>query len=217
MKKHVISLGGSILYNKIDSLNFSFLDEFVNLLYSLDGQFFIVVGGGILARELQKVAKNVTQENEYLDLLGITATKINADIVAKRLGCETKSFEEIDEKDKFVVTYGTKPGASTDLVAVNIALKFGIDEVINVTNVDHVYSNFEKKIPVYDITWNEYFDIFKVDLNNLKWSAGGHYPFDLIASLKCYENQMNVKILNNDIEKLKNLLVNNELIGTLIR
>lgn len=217
MKKYVISLGGSILYNKIDSLNFSFLDKFVELLGFLDGQFFIVVGGGILARELQNVAKNVTYENEYLDLLGITATKINADIVAKRLGCETKSFDELNDNDKFIVTYGDKPGASTDLVAVNIALKYGIDDVINITNVDYVYSNFEEKIPVYDITWKDYFEIFNVDINNIKWSAGGHFPFDLIASLKCYENQINVKVINSDIEKIKNLLINNELVGTLIR
>lgn len=217
MKKIVISLGGSVIYKDINSLNFSFLSKFSSLIRTLNCQVFIVVGGGILARSLQEVARKVTNNNDSLDELGILSTKINAKIVADELGVKIKSFDSIIGNENVVITYGTKPGASTDLVAVDMASKFDVDEVINITNVSYVYSNFETKIPVYNLSWQDYFKIFNVDSRHLEWSPGGHYPFDLIASFRAFSNGIKVRIMDDDIHKLSDLFFNDKFVGTLIK
>jgi uridylate kinase len=225
----VISLGGSLVCpDKVDDL---FLAAFSALLTqylsaAAERRVILVTGGGALAREYQRayyalVAKD-QQQSEIADWLGISATRLNAELVRRMLPgwCVDPVVHDPEGKFDFtgrvLTASGWKPGFSTDYVSVVLAERFRAELLINPTNIERVYSDDPRKNPdarpFNDITWKDYRAIVGEE-----WTPGKNAPFDPVASVRATASGLKVVIaLGKNLANLNNILEGRSFIGTLI-
>src|SRR3989338_384845 len=152
-KTIILSLGGSLIFP--DDLDKTFLGNFkktIEKYIKKDYRFAIVCGGGKLARNFQEIAsKEKRLTNEELDWLGIYATKINAFLLKSMLNENAENFivdnptKKIRLRNKIVIASGWKPGWSTNYDAVLLAKNLGVSQVVNMSNVDYVYTKDPRK------------------------------------------------------------------------
>lgn len=224
--KHiVISLGGSLIAP--DAIDVSFLSDFSKFIkeYVSKGyRFVIITGGGATARTYITAAQNITTpSNDDLDWIGIAGTRINAELL--RVLLSDISYEKIAmDPDAMPVTDkpiilggGWKPGNSSDLAAVHAALSVGAETVINLSNIDYVYTKDPRKFPdatpIKESTWSD----FRILLPE-KWEPGFNAPFDPVAAEKAESSNLEIAIMNGkNIENLKHYLNGQAFTGTVIR
>jgi uridylate kinase len=182
----------------------------------------IICGGGKICRNYQNAAKEIAEiTKEDLDWIGITATRLNAELVRSTFG-ETAyekvihdPYEEIDNSKRIVIGAGFEPGSSTDLRAVQVARRFGAGKVVNMSNIDYVYNDDPKKNPdakkLESISWAD----FRKLVGN-EWVPGLNMPFDPIASKEAEGLGLEVVIIGNDMGNLERLLRGESFKGTTI-
>lgn len=211
--RFVLSLGGSLVVP--DGIDTKFLSEFRQFIRhqvsAKKRRFFIVVGGGAIARHYIEAGQRVRGTNltsADVDWLGIHSTRLNAQLVRTIFQDLAdprviKHYEIILKIEKpIAIAAGWKPGWSTDYDAVTLCQDYGVRNVINMTNIDQVYTKDPRKFkdakPMVNVTWAEY-----RKLSGDKWIPGMNLPFDPIASRLADELGVTVKILNG--RKLENL------------
>ncbi len=227
MALHVISLGGSLIVpDRIDTDFLMYFKQFIIKRIEKGDRFILIAGGGKTARYYQEAAANVSGiDNEEKDWIGIHSTRLNAHLLKTifKLWANPKviknyktDLHEVEFNEKILIGAGWKPGWSTDYDAVLMAEKFGADSVINLSNVEYVYSEDPKMNPDakrYEvITWDEFKEIV-----GDTWDPGMSAPFDPIASKKASELKLKVAIMNGKlIENLNDYLDGKSFKGTLI-
>ena len=217
MQKIVISLGGSVVIP--DKIDMPFLNEFKKLILSYKNKkFIIIVGGGKLARDLQKKANQLkSPTDEELDWLGIYATRINAltlkDLFNIKENIITNPNSPVPNKP-ISIGAGWKPGFSTDYDAVLLAKNINAKIVINMTNVPYLYDKDPKHKDAKPITKTTWKQLRKLVGN--KWSPGLNMPFDPIAAKLAEKLKLEVLILGKDISNLKKAIDNKKFKGTVI-
>jgi uridylate kinase len=154
LDKVVVSIGGSILIpGNGDS---AFIKELAAMIEGLseDVQMVIVCGGGRTARYYADTGRALGGTDYQLDVLGIGATRLNAQLLSLALGSMPETVPETAEDaarlsspGRIVVMGGTVPGHTTDAVAMMVARELGAERVVNATSVDAVYSEDPKKNP----------------------------------------------------------------------
>lgn len=199
-KTVVLSVGGSLINpGKIQT---NFLKRLKKYLLSSPNKFILVCGGGAPARRYAKAGKAFGLSTKKTDKIGIAATLLNAELVRHVFGAPPVKREPNKTKfTKFLVAGGWKTGASSDYDTVLWAKKNSSNLVINLTNIDHIYTKDPKKSgakPLKKISWKEYRKII-----GDKWDTGIHVPFDPIASKFAQKNKMTVACING--KKLSNL------------
>lgn len=232
----IISLGGSLVApasptggpNEID---LDFLKKFKHILshYARSGEarekkrFFIIVGGGKVARVYQKAVLEFGAKSSDRDWIGINVTRLNAEVV-KQVFIENAYSKIITDPTKkvkttkdIVVGAGWKPGWSTDYVAVLIAKNHGAKTIINLTNIDYVYDknpkDFPDAKPIKEISWKD----FKKIVGD-KWIPGANKPFDPVASKLAAKLKLKVAMINGkNLERFEDFLNNKPFIGTTIK
>ena len=150
--KVVVSIGGSILVpGDNDSEYISKLAEMLKGIRD-EVQIAIVCGGGKTARYYAETGKALGGDPYQLDVLGIGATRLNAQLLSLALGDMPdevpRSAEETARRSqpgKIVVMGGTFPGHTTDAVATMVAREMEADRVVNATSVDAVYTDDPRK------------------------------------------------------------------------
>jgi len=203
----VLSLGGSLVVHDgaIDTQYLSDFNAFIReQVSSKKRRFFIVVGGGTTARQYRDAGEAVLHAHltrEDLDWLGIHATRLNAQLLRTILRDVAdprviKHYEIILKIERPVaIAAGWKPGWSTDYCAVTLCQDYGINQVINLTNIDQVYDQDPRKYPdakpLISTSWKDYRKIAG-DL----WQPGMNLPFDPIASKLAGDLRLTVKIVN---------------------
>lgn len=224
-KTIVISLGGSMLVpNGPDK---EFLAKFTQCILDFIQQgfrFCIIVGGGSVAREYQEVLRGASHcTNEDVDWIGIHATRFNAELVRRYMGSLAYSqvvwfpfSVEVFESFPVVVGAGHEPGNSSDLGAVLAACEFGASRVINLSNIEYVYSADPKvdshAFKLERLTWNEYLNLIPTT-----WSPGMSTPFDPIASRKAQECGVEVAMIyGKNLESMRDYIQGKEFSGTRI-
>ena len=231
MNTKILSVGGSIIApDKPDSV---FLTSFIAMIkdwLNADParRLILVAGGGAPARVYQNAYKEVAAElrenieGDAADKIGIMATRLNAELVKALCGELCKNdvvynpTENIEFSGRILVAAGWKPGFSTDNDAVLLAEKFSADTVLNLSNIEKVYTDDPKKNPsakpIDSISWQ---DFRKMVGDN--WTPGKNTPFDPIASKKAEE--LNLKVIcasGKNIENIKNILDGKDFVGTKI-
>ncbi len=231
MNTKILSVGGSIIApDKPDS---GFLTSFIAMIkdwLNADParRLILVAGGGAPARVYQNAYKEVAAElrenieGDAADKIGIMATRLNAELVKALCGELCKNdvvynpTENIEFSGRILVAAGWKPGFSTDNDAVLLAEKFSADTVLNLSNIEKVYTDDPKKNPsakpIDSISWQ---DFRKMVGDN--WTPGKNTPFDPIASKKAEE--LNLKVIcasGKNIENIKNILDGKDFVGTKI-
>ncbi|MFI5265658.1 MAG: UMP kinase [Candidatus Levyibacteriota bacterium] len=227
--KIVISVGGSLLVpdGGVSVPFLSKLNAFIREELKTDPnrQFFLVVGGGTVARNYRDAGRNVVGHEltpEDLDWLGIHATKMNAHLVRTVFRdiahpYVIKHYEIIRRvPEPVVVAAGWKPGWSTDFCATMICEDYGVKTILNLTNISQVHTADPKKDksakPIEKISWTE----FRKLVGDI-WDPGMNMPFDPIASKRAQELGLRVLIVKgDDFENIKNALEGREFFGTII-
>jgi len=221
----VISLGGSLVVP--DQIDTNFLKSFIETIteYANKGFYFLIItGGGRTSRNYTMAAKEISNPtNEDLDWIGIETTRINAEFVRVCFGDIAYheiilNPESIPDTDKHIILGGGwKPGNSSDLAAVVSAETVGAKKIINLSNIDYVYTADPRHNPdatkIEKSSWS--------DLRALlpkEWDPGLNSPFDPIAAEKAESLGLEVVVMNGkNIENLKNYLDGKEFLGTVIR
>jgi len=211
-----------------------FLKDFVSLIRSFiendsNRKFIFVVGGGGPARSYQnayrEISKNVKDEaaqSDAADWIGITATRLNAQLIKAIMSewCNqdvvTNPLEVDPLTGHVLVAAGWKPGFSTDYDAVLLAERFGADMVINLSNIEKVYTADPKKdpnaSPIDKISWAD----FRAMVGD-EWTPGKNVPFDPIASR--HAEKMGLKVIcaaGKNLENLRKILNGEDFTGTTI-
>jgi uridylate kinase len=224
-EKIVISLGGSII--NPGEINLAFLKKFRALIlkYSRGRIFYIITGGGAPARQYQTVVRKL-QKNSlvYEDSVGIAATRLNAELLRALFGKKAKSeifhspFGLTEVKPgEIIIGGGFKPGNSSDLVAVALAKEVGASTVLNLSNIDYVFDKDPHKYkdakPQQQVSWKDFLKIV-----GTKWSPGGNFPFDPIASKFAQKANISVIVMNGKkLANLRDYLSNEKIKGTMLK
>jgi uridylate kinase len=223
----VISLGGSIVAP--DGVDEAFLKEFVVLIREFlesdkDRKFIFVTGGGGPARAWQNAYRNVASEliPDEADWIGVMATRLNAQLVKAIFGpyCKEPVVTNPTEANAFtgrvLVAAGWKPGFSSDYDATLLAEKFGAKTVINLSNIEKVYTDDPRKNPdakpIDAISWADFRSIVGDE-----WTPGKNVPFDPVASRHAAETGLTVICAaGKNLPNLKKLLSGEDFTGTTI-
>jgi len=218
----VISVGGSIV--NPDNVDTNFLKRLKTLTKSLIKKYrlIIVIGGGKTCRKYQKGLSEVIGKNHNsLDWIGIYSTWLNAELV--RLSLNNLAYKEIikdpTKKVKFknvLIAGGWKPGWSSDYDAVLLAKLYKAKTVINMSNVDRLYTkdpNKYKNAEKITITnWKK----FRKIVGN-KWKPGLNMIFDPIAAKQAQKQKLKLVLIGKNLNNLKNLLNNKKFKGSVVK
>ncbi len=220
----VISLGGSIIVP--DDVDTSFLKGFAALIkkrVAKGEKFVIIAGGGKTARRYQESARAVsTLDKEDIDWLGIHATRLNGHLIRTVFRKEAARHVVKDPTRKvsmskpILVAAGWKPGWSTDYVAVRLAKNIGAKRLVNLSNIDYVFTKDPKKFndatPIEHTNWNEFRKLLPP-----KWDPGLSSPFDPVAAKEAQKLGLEVAILNGrKLDEIENYLNGKKFKGTVI-
>jgi uridylate kinase len=228
-EKIVMSIGGSLIVPNggIDVKFLKELNQFVRkeLAENKNRQFFLIIGGGKIARTYRDAGRDVIGHElnrDDLDWLGIHATKLNAHLVRtifRDLAHPyiVKHYEIIRKAiEPVVVAAGWKPGWSTDYDAVLLCEDYNVKEMVNLSNIAQVYDKDPNKNkdakPIRKISWKKF-----RKLVGDEWIPGMNAPFDPVASQKAEEEGIRVAVLSgHDFKNLENYLKGKKFTGTII-
>ena len=150
----VVSIGGSILIPGNDDSEY--IARLASMLRELskDARIAVVCGGGRTARFYADIGRDLGGDDYKLDILGIGATRLNAQLLALAMGDMPDRVSESPEETaasaapgRVAVMGGTEPGHTTDAVAMMVASCMDADRVVNATSVDAVYTDDPRKNP----------------------------------------------------------------------
>ena len=230
MSTKVLSVGGSIVAPEYPDVEFvgKFAEMIKDYLSSHKGDKLIfVVGGGGPARIYQKAFRDVTGTapdagTDAADWIGIMATRLNAQFVKACFGdlCKEAVVTDPTQAKAFtgsiLLAAGWKPGFSTDNDAVLLAEKFGADTVVNLSNIEKVYTDDPRKNPdakpLDNISWAD----FRKMVGD-EWTPGKNCPFDPIASKKA--ESMGLKVIcagGKNLDNIRAILEGKNYTGTTI-
>jgi uridylate kinase len=221
----IISCGGSLIVPK-SGIDTAFLRRFKRLVsgrIAKGDRFVIICGGGSTARQYQKAARAVgTISREDIDWIGIHSTRLNGHLmrtVFSRLAHPTM-IKNPNAPPRFrepvLIAAGWKPGWSTDYCAVLLASALSASTVINLSDIDYVYSADPKKDPkakpLKRIDWKR----FRQLVGN-KWDPGLNAPFDPVASKMAERLGLTVKMVRGrSYKEVGNAIAGKPFKGTMI-
>lgn len=221
----VVSIGGSLIVP--DQIDTEFLKRFREcVLKKIDEgfDFYIITGGGKTARRYQDAARAVRGDlkNTDADWLGIHGTRLNGHLL------RTMFLEEAQEriiknpnaqanlKKHVIIGAGWKPGWSTDYCAVLTAKKIGAKRLVNLSNIDYVYTADPRTNPdakkIEAVGWKEFRTIIPE-----KWDPGLSSPFDPVAAKEAERLKLEVAVMNGaHLEQFEHYLSGEPFAGTVI-
>jgi uridylate kinase len=223
----VLSVGGSIIAP--DEVDTGFLRAFHRTTLDYlrkDGQrkLIFVTGGGAPARKYQQAYRQIVEsaEAEEQDWIGIAATRLNARLLKAVFSdyCPQEVVTDPTAVQRFegrvLVASGWKPGFSTDNDAVLLAEKFGADTVVNLSNIEKVYTADPKEDPeaepIDSITWAD----FRAMVGD-EWTPGRNLPFDPVAAKRGERIGLRVVCAGGrDLENLAAILEDRPFTGSVI-
>jgi uridylate kinase len=223
----VLSVGGSII--SPDDVDVDFLIRFREALTAYleadrSRRLIMVSGGGAPARRYQQAYRSIVADHssEEQDWIGIAATRLNARLLKAVFStfCPNEVVVDPSEARSFdgqvLVAAGWKPGFSTDNDAVVLAERFGADTVINLSNIEKIYTADPKldpsAKPIDHISWAD----FRRMVGD-QWVPGKNLPFDPVAARR--GSEIGLKVISaggRDIENLIAILEGREFKGSVI-
>jgi len=222
----IMSVGGSLIVPEgIDTTFLSKLKTLIETETANGRRFIIIAGGGRTARNYQDAAAAVSHlTSEDLDWMGIHATRLNGhllrtvlrDVAYRVMLTNPDEILDVPKDEKVIIASGYRPGSSTDLRAIQIAERVGATKVINLSNIDYVYTADPRKDStaekITDTTWSEFRKLIPET-----WDPGLSSPFDPVAAKEAERLGIEVAIINgNHDTALRDYLEQKEFVGTLI-
>ncbi|MBE6528965.1 MAG: UMP kinase [Thermoplasmata archaeon] len=223
MEKVVVSIGGSILVPGENDAEF--IRKLADMLkeVSKEVQLAVVCGGGKTARYYAGIAKDLGGDTYEQDILGIAATRMNAQLLMLALGDMPDSVStDVEETarssgpGKIAVMGGTVPGHTTDAVSSMVAAAMKADRIVNGTAVDAVYTADPRKDPdakkISSMTIDELGEIVYKEHGASKSSV-----FDPLGVKLAKENRIDILIIDGrNLDELKNAILGRKINGTTV-
>ncbi len=222
----IISLGGSLIVPK-SGIDVSFLKKFRAFIakrVSKGERFVLICGGGSTARQYQKAAKAVGRlSREDVDWIGIHSTRLNAHLlrtIFQGLAHSTVIKNPLAPprfREPVLIAAGWKPGWSTDYCATLLASSLGATTVLNLSDIDYVYSADPRKDPkavaLPKLDWKT----FRKMIGN-RWDPGANLPFDPVAAKLAERLNLTVKMIKGrSLGEIAKALDSESFKGTIIR
>ena len=115
-----------------------------------------------------------------------------------------------------MIAAGWKPGCSTDYDAVLLARNFGVKTIINLSNIEKVYTKDPNKYPdarpIDKISWQDFRKIV-----GDRWDPGLNTPFDPVASKIAEQLRLKVIIAKGtNLKNLEKIIEGKRFVGTRI-
>lgn len=208
----IIKLGGSVIQKEVSQINPQFF-EFINLIKSSNEKVLITNGGGPFCRVLQNSLKeNGVGDNRSLGIIGFNTDNLFGEFILLNLPQE-KVFPQVitsqqsldaakaqKENYQFFIGGAWDIGHSSDYNAVTMAIEFGSNDILRITNVDFVYDRDPNKFPdaqkIPKMDWEQYMYV----IGNKEFVPGGNYPFDPVASALAKDSRK--KVYLTSLEKI---------------
>jgi uridylate kinase len=223
MEHIVFSVGGSLVNH--GAPNTEFLKTLRSCVLDLTKEYgvILVVGGGAIARSYIEASKVVGVESpESHDIIGIASTVLNATLVQQMFGDQAYEHvvrdptHRVETRKHIIVAAGSKPGWSTDYVAVMLAHSHNVKRIINLTNQDYVHDKDPAKhntaIPLKTVTW-----VRMREIVGEKWVPGKNTPFDPVACAAAAKFGMQVACIHGSrLPEAEKFVYKHEFVGTLI-
>lgn len=221
----VVSVGGSLIVpGEIDT---DFLKSFRALILDQIGRgisFFVITGGGKTARRYQEAVHAVRGDlhPEDLDWLGIHSTRLNAHLMRALFMDEAQARIVKNPTRRFtprapvIIGAGWKPGNSSDYCAVMAAKQLGAKKLVNLSNIDYVYTadpRLDKNAtPIEKISWPRFRTLIPSE-----WDPGLSSPFDPVAAKEAELLGLEVAIINGaKLGEFEKYLKEETFVGTII-
>jgi uridylate kinase len=221
----IVSVGGSLIVP--DQIDTDFLNRFRALIEEKIGKgfsFYIITGGGRVARRWRDAAVEVNMNisKDDLDWVGIGATRLNAELVRATFANPgippviLDTTQPVLSDSSLVFAGGVRPGNSSDWAAVEAAKAVGAKKLVNLSNIDHVYTadprtdtSAEK---IEKISWGDFRKLIPSE-----WDPGLSSPFDPVAAKEAEAMGLEVAVINGaKLEEFSNYLDGKPFIGTVI-
>ncbi|MCX8172727.1 MAG: UMP kinase [Archaeoglobaceae archaeon] len=215
----VLSLGGSVFEGESEKIrNFARILDNVSDKHEL----FVVVGGGKMARDVIRRARELGASETICDYLGIAVTRINALLLACAMKNSAKKIpenfieaEELSKIYKAVIMGGTFPGHTTDATSALLAEFVKADILLNATSVDGIYSEDPRKNPnakkLDKISPKELVNL----IANLSMEAGANVVIDLLSAKIIERSKIRTIVFKGEPENILRVVMG-EKIGTVI-
>lgn len=221
----IISLGGSLIVPKagIDTAFLKRFKAFIAKRVAKGERFVLICGGGSTARSYQKAARAVGQlSREDVDWIGIHSTRLNAHLlrtIFQKMAHATVVKNPLAPpafREPVLIAAGWKPGWSTDYCATLLASSLGASVVLNLSDIDRVYSADPKKDPkakpLSEISWKA----FRKMVGN-RWDPGANVPFDPVAAKLAERIGVTVKMIGGRaFKEIDKALDGKPFMGTII-
>ena len=219
----VVSIGGSILVP--GSNDSEYISKLASMLKELSQhvRLAVVCGGGRTARYYAETGRELGGDTYQLDILGIGATRLNAQLLALALGDMPNRIPESAQETarnakvgKVAVMGGTEPGHTTDAVAMMVASHMDADRVVNATSVDAVYTDDPCKNPdavrIPEMTIGELGDIVYKEHGASKSSV-----FDPLGVKIAAEKRIDIMIVDGrNLDELRKAILGEKFNGTFV-
>jgi uridylate kinase len=228
-EKLVIKLGGSLISVEDGRIDTDYVRSFAEFIRKLSKDvlaIFIVVGGGQIVRHYQNTARDLgVQNGDDLDSIGLRLTRVNAELIRAAIGRDLAG-EIIYTGGEFrwfshvVVGAGWGHAVTSDYNAVMATDMIGTDELIRLSNIDHIYTDNPTKNPeakaIADITWEELTQI-NIEEGNSQFRPGMNVPLDPRAVMLAEKVNLKMAFLHGKkFDEITNYLLGEKFEGTYV-
>ena len=221
--KTVLRIGGSILGSPPSASVVEGYAKVVSDLTYEGHSAAVVVGGGRIAREYIKSTAQMGLSIYQQDTIAIHASRLNARLVAMKLGGVSSVPTSIDgmlqrlARNRVAVMGGLKPGITTDTVAAMVAQRWHADLLVKASDQDGIYTSD----PRVDRKAKKLDHISYEKMREILGGSGGHKPgihsiVDPVAVNQLLESRVKLVVLNGMEPKGVLRAVHGERIGTLV-
>jgi len=220
----VMRIGGSVVASPV---NLELMRKYVDLLKTLrkkNHAVAVIVGGGTLAREFIRIAKDLGLNQAAQDEVAISVSRLYAQLFLKmlgKMGCVAvpvtiEAAEDCLRNGKIAVMGGLKPGMTTDTVAALIASSIKAELYVKATDQEGVYDKDPRKyrnaVKLDHLSFKDLESVLTED----KHKAGIHQILDPESVKLLKKNKTKVVVVNGSDSENVSLAVEGKSVGTII-
>jgi uridylate kinase len=219
--KAVLRIGGSVLGSPPSAKVVNAYAQVIADLNFEGHSVAVVVGGGEVSRDYIRSAAAMGLSTYQQDTVAIHASRLNARLVAMKLGGVSSVPTSIDgmlqrlARNRVAVMGGLKPGITTDTVAAIVAAKWRADILVKASDQNGIYTEdprVNKKARKLD----------RLTYEKMKQILGGshrpgiHSIVDPVAVDQLVESRIKLVVLNGADARGVIKAVHGERIGTVV-
>ncbi len=219
--KAVLRIGGSVLGSPPSA---KVVDGYAKVVSDLNYEghsLGVVVGGGQVSREYIKSAAQMGLSPYQQDTIAIHASRLNARLVAMKLGGVSSVPTSIDgmlqrlARNRVAVMGGLRPGITTDTVAAIVAQRWRADLLVKASDQNGIYTEDPR-------TNKRAKKLDHISYEKMKQILGGdhkpgiHSIVDPVAVDQLLESRVKLIVMNGAEPRGVLKAVHGEKIGTLV-